>query len=128
MRTSINPERSRMVRNMLYCVVGLRRELANAYKQIEMYKRTIQNLKSREEGDNAEIKVKQLENNINKMDGEINKLMKKIEGVKKIKNKQDYQIEKDINDDLRDGVSTYKQEVANLKKRLLEYAARDRNR
>ena len=62
------------------------------------------------------------------MDGEINKYMKKIEGVKKIKGKQDHQIEKDINDDLKEGVAAYKQEVSNLKKRLLEYAARDRQR
>ena len=54
--------------------------------------------------------------------------MKKIEGVKRIKGKQDSQIEKDINDELKDGVATYKQEVANLKKKLLEYAARDRQR
>ena len=42
------------------------------------------------------------------IDEQINKYIKRIQGVKKIKNKQDVQIEKDINDDLRDGVSTYK--------------------
>ena len=45
------------------------------------------------------------------IDEQINKYIKRIQGVKKIKNKQDVQIEKDINDDLRDGVSTYKREV-----------------
>ena len=52
------------------------------------------------------------------MDGQIEKYIKKIEGVKRIKNKQDVQIDKDINDDLREGVATYKRESAQLKDKL----------
>lgn len=31
--------------------------------------------------------------------------------MKKIKGKQDFHIEKDINDDLKDGIDTYKREL-----------------
>ena len=34
--------------------------------------------------------------------------MKRIDGVRKVKNKQDRQIEQDINDDLKEGVEAYK--------------------
>lgn len=59
-----------------------------------MYKRTIENLKGKDEGDRAELKVTHLENRISDMDSEINKYIQRIAGVRKIKNKQDTQIEK----------------------------------
>ena len=59
---------SKMVR-LFFIVAGLKRELDNAYKQIEMYKRTIDNLKGKDEGDKAELKVSKLENDIVNMDG-----------------------------------------------------------
>ena len=62
------------------------------------------------------------------MDGQIEKYIKKIEGVKRIKHKQDGQIVKDINEDLKDGVITYKRDVDLLKVKLKELLARDRQR
>lgn len=62
------------------------------------------------------------------MDGQIEKYIKKIQGVKRVKHKQDGQIVKDINEDLKDGVITYKRDVDLLKVKLKELLARDRQR
>lgn len=51
--------------------MGLKRELENAYKQIDMYKRTIENLKGREEGDSANYKLERLTNEVSTMDAQI---------------------------------------------------------
>ena len=58
------------------------------------------------------------------MDAQIEKYIKRIEGVKRVKNKQDVQIGKDINDDMRDGVATYKRDAEQLKEKLKEYQER----
>lgn len=83
-----------------------------------MYKKTIANLKSKEEGLTADHRVNVLENDLLIKDQEIEKLMKKIEAMKKIKGKQDFHIERDINDDLKDGIDTYKRELEQLKLKL----------
>jgi hypothetical protein len=44
--------------------VGLKRELENAYKQIEMYKKLLIELKSKQEGTSADHRVNILENDI----------------------------------------------------------------
>lgn len=43
---------------------GPRRELENAYRQIDMYKRQIAALRSKQEGDKGFLKVDKLENDI----------------------------------------------------------------
>lgn len=49
----------------------MKRELENAYKQIDMYKRQIQGLRSKQEGDKGYIKIDRLENDIATKDKEI---------------------------------------------------------
>ena len=46
MMSQLTPITSRTVTNF-YNLVGMKRELENAYKQIDMYKRTIENLKGK---------------------------------------------------------------------------------
>ena len=93
-----------------------------------MYKRTIQELKGRNEEYETDYKIKLLENSVTSADADINLYIQKIEGMKRVKKGQDKVIEKDINDELKGGVVSMKKEMEDIKKILKEYTKRDRNR
>jgi hypothetical protein len=61
--------------------VGLKRELENAYKQIEMYKKLLIELKSKQEGTSADHRVNILENDITIKNEEIEKLQQKKQAL-----------------------------------------------
>jgi hypothetical protein len=107
---------------------GIRRELENGYKQIEMYKRTIAALSGKEEKEGSDIRVKRLENNISAVDAQINEHVRKVEGLKKVTKVQDRVIEKDINEDLVGGVSSFKKEAEEIRNQLKELQKRERTR
>lgn len=112
----------------MFDAAGLRRELENGYRQIEMYKRTLVSLKGKNEEHETDVRVHRLENLINSTDQEINVCAQKVEGVKRITKGQDRYIEKDINEDLKGGVVSLKKEAEEVKKVLKDYTRRDRQR
>lgn len=76
-----------------------------------MYKRTIEALKGKNEEHETDLKLRFLENTISSTDAEINLYIRKLEGVRRIKKGQDKVIEKDINEDLKGGVTSLKREL-----------------
>lgn len=88
---------------------GVKRELENAYKQIDMYKRQIQALRSKQEGDKGYIKIDRLENDIATKDREIEVLMDKIRACRNIKKGQEKVISKDLNEDQMGMIDSYRQ-------------------
>lgn len=59
---------------------------------------------------------------------EIEKYIKTIEGLKKVKDNQDAQISLDLNSSVKYGVENYKIESENLKEKLKKIAAKSRER
>ena len=55
---------------------ALKRELDNAYKQIDLYKRNLEELKNNETSEKADEKLSGVENKIAAVDIEIEKLIK----------------------------------------------------
>jgi len=76
-----------------------------------MYKRQIQTLRSKQEGDKGYVKIDRLENDIATKDKEIEILMDKIRACRNIKKGQEKVIEKDLNGDQMGMVESYKQEI-----------------
>lgn len=54
-----------------------------------MYKRTIKQLKNKEETEVSGVKIKTMENQIADLDRIINEVIKKIDGMKNVKKMQD---------------------------------------
>jgi hypothetical protein len=73
-----------------------------------MYKRQIQELKSKQEGEKGFIKVDNLENEISTKDREIEQLTNDIKAHTNIKKGQEKVISKDLNEDQLQMIKSYK--------------------
>jgi seryl-tRNA synthetase len=93
-----------------------------------MYKRTIEALRGKEEKDESDARMKRLENSIASIDAQINEYIRKVEGLKKVTKVQDKVIEKDINEDLLGGVSSFKKETEEIRSQFKELQKRERQR
>lgn len=83
-----------------------------------MYKRQIQELRSKQEGEKGFLKVDNLENDISTKDREIEQLLNDIKAHKNIKKGQEKIINKDLNQEQTDMIDNYKREIDSLKLKL----------
>ena len=74
---------------------ALKRELDNAYKQIDMYKRNLEELKNNETSEKADEKLVGVENKIVEVDFEIEKFMKQIQSIRNVMANQTAGMKKD---------------------------------
>lgn len=93
-------------------------ELANAYKQIEMYKTVLKDLKAKEISSESADKLNALENKIHYEDSTIEKLQKELKYVKNIKEQQEKELHLYENQDVKASVGELEEELKQMKEKL----------
>ena len=113
---------------MQHNVESVKKELSNAYKQIDMYKMMLINLRAKSISSDAQEKITNLENRIKVEDAQIEEYQRELKVLNSIKSQQEKDMKIYENDEVKKRIKDLEDEAANLREHIKTYRKTDMKR